>query len=189
MTQTIGCVWKKWVLWWGQVCTPQPKGKRTGFGCVMGKPLICVRTVQVQRVAHPPLEDDHANWSLSIIWSLSQIKEKAHKKQNLNTGVMLFIMPIYSFEKLSCKNPPDTRTTHPPQPLLSKSIKGMVLFFPTCSILHMPMLNLIIFLPVQLFSLSSSHQMTPRGIIFPDIQSELPVMKLFDIVSCHTGWN
>lgn len=38
---------------------PQLKGRRSGVGYMVLKPLISISTAQVQRGAYPPLEDDH----------------------------------------------------------------------------------------------------------------------------------
>lgn len=41
------------------------KGRRRIFGCVLEKPLICIRTAKVQRGEHPSPEIDHDKQTLA----------------------------------------------------------------------------------------------------------------------------
>lgn len=107
ITQTIGHLQKEWVLCWGQVCTPQMKGKMRAFGCVLAKPLICIRL----RGCTPTTREWPWQTDLCFAtgWVLRQIWEKANK-QILQGGITLLKVQILSplhLEEVSCK-PEDT---------------------------------------------------------------------------------
>lgn len=94
MTQAIDVLQKQQVHFWGQVCSPQPRGRRGDFGCEVAKPLICIKTAQDQTGCASTTEGWQTSiclnkliepWNIVYLrnwdwWHLSQIREKPGKK-------------------------------------------------------------------------------------------------------------
>lgn len=81
----------------GKVCTPYWKERRRVFGRVaVWKCLNCVRSVQAHRGCAPTTggQPRQTNFCSAASWVLSQVREKAPKKQILQRGIVLFIMAM-----------------------------------------------------------------------------------------------
>lgn len=94
----------------GRFAPPAEAGRRV-FGCVGPKPVICLRTAQVQRVSQWRMTTSggwpqQTNFCVAASRVLSQVTAKAGKKQILWRGINFLSCPCPLLHKwLRCKTP------------------------------------------------------------------------------------